>query len=191
LLANTITLNSDGWVRDNHLSAAEVLAPQWYVLYTRSNCEQVVYDQLVKKEFCLFLPKIPQRLRRDEFQRVSHTPLFPGYLFLHHTMDKVSYIELRKARGLVTVLGEKWDCLATVPNKEIEAIQSALRANVRVWPHPYLREGTKVRLLHGPLTGVEGVLVQVKPSKGLLVLSIDLLHRSIAIEVDYTSVASI
>jgi len=179
-------------MRDNHRYGTKVLPPpSWYVLYTRSNCEQLVYNQLEKKGFCLFLPKTPQRLRRNDFQRVSTMPLFPGYLFLHHTMDKISYVELRKARGLVSVLGERWDCLATVPNQEIEAIQSALRANVTVWPHPYLREGTKVRLLHGPLTGVEGVLVQVKSKKGLLVLSIDLLHRSIAIEVDYTSVAAV
>jgi transcription antitermination factor NusG len=124
-------------------------------------------------------------------QRVAEIPLFPGYVFLNHTMDKVSYVELRKARGVVSILGGRWDCLATMPNREIEAVQPTLRTNVLLWPHAYLREGTKVRLLRGPLIGLEGVLVQVKPKKGLLVLSIDLLQRSIAIEVDYTCVAAV
>jgi len=57
-----------------------------------------------------------------------------------------------------------------------------------VVPHPYLREGMRVRITHGPLNGVEGILVQSKPNKGLLVLSVDLLRRSIAVEVDETVV---
>jgi transcription termination/antitermination protein NusG len=186
-----MTLDAEDWSRDIPHNDTKRLASCWYVLYTRSNCEQLVCDQLMKKGFSLFLPKIRRAHRHGEMQRVADAPLFPGYVFLNHTMDKVSYVELRKARGMVSVLGERWDCLATVPNKEIEAIQSALRANVPLWPHAYLREGTKVRLLHGPLTGVEGVLVQVKAKKGLLVLSVDLLQRSVAIEVDYTCVAAV
>jgi transcriptional antiterminator NusG len=56
--------------------------------------------------------------------------------------------------------------------------------------HPYLREGQRVRITHGPLSGVEGILVHTKPTKGLLVLSIDLLRRSIAVEVDVALVGA-
>ena len=55
-------------------------------------------------------------------------------------------------------------------------------------PFPYLREGQHVRITRGPLAGVEGLLVHVKPNKGLLVLSVDLLHQSVAVEVDCTDV---
>jgi transcriptional antiterminator NusG len=114
--------------------------------------------------------------------------MFPGYLFLHHGMDKASYIEVRKARGLVSVLGDAWDRLAVVPDGEINAIQTVLQARVPVWPHTYLREGQRVRVTHGPLADVEGTLVRQKLNKGLLVLSVELVKRSLAVEVDCTCV---
>jgi transcription antitermination factor NusG len=116
--------------------------------------------------------------------------MFPGYLFLQHAMDKSSYIEVRKARGLVRILGERSDQLAVVPDTEIEAIQRVLRAHLPALPHPYLREGQRVRITRGPLADVEGILVRFKPNKGLLVLSIDLLQRSVAVEVDCTLVVA-
>jgi transcription antitermination factor NusG len=112
--------------------------------------------------------------------------MFASYLFLRHAMDKASYIEVRKMRGLVSILGDRWDCLAVIPDRELEAIQTVLQARVPVAPHSYLRDGQRVRIVHGPLADVEGTLVRQKPHKGLLVLSVGLLQRSIAVEVDCT-----
>jgi transcription antitermination factor NusG len=103
-------------------------------------------------------------------------------------MDKVSYVEVRKARGLVGLLGERWDRLAVVPDREIEAIQNVLRSRMSISPYPYLKEGQRVRITRGPFANVEGLLVRVTPNRGLLVISIDLLHRSIAVKVDCTLV---
>jgi transcription antitermination factor NusG len=105
-------------------------------------------------------------------------------------MDKESFLAIRKARGLVRILGERWDLLSVVPEDEIAAIQRVMQAAIPVLSHPYLHEGQRVRITHGPLAGVEGILVQTKPTKGLLVLSIDLLRRSIAVEVDVTLVGA-
>jgi transcription antitermination factor NusG len=114
--------------------------------------------------------------------------MFPGYLFLHHAIDKASYLAVCQATGLVRVLGERWDQLAVVPDGEIEAIQRVLRARLAVLPHPYLRHGQRVRITAGPLVDVEGILVRSKPNRGLLVVSIDMLQRSVAVEVDCTLV---
>jgi transcriptional antiterminator NusG len=162
--------------------------PQWYALYTRSHCEQLVYDQLVARGFAAFLPKLDVWSRRGGIRHRIPTPMFPSYLFLRHVMDKFSFIKICKARGLVRILGERWDQLSIVPETEIDAIQRVLCAELPVVPHPYLREGQRVRIMTGPLGGVEGILVQSKPNKGLLVLSIELLRRSIAVEVDVTVV---
>lgn len=162
--------------------------PQWYALYTRSHCEQLVYEQLVARGFSAFLPKLDVWSRRGGIRHRIAIPMFPSYLFLHEVMDKYSFIEVCKARGLVRILGERWDRLSIVPEAEIDAIQRVLCTNLPVVPHPYLREGMRVRITHGPLNGVEGILVQSKPNKGLLVLSVDLLRRSIAVEVDETVV---
>jgi transcription termination/antitermination protein NusG len=170
--------------------AGETTGPRWYALYTRSHCEQLVYDQLVAKRFSLFLPKIVVWSQRAGKRHLISIPMFSGYLFLHHIMDKLSYIEVCKARGLVRILGERWDCLATVPEAEIEAIQRVLHAHVPILPYAYLREGQRVRITRGPLAGVEGILVNSKPTKGMLVLSVDLLQRSVAVEVDCSVVVA-
>ena len=88
---------------------------QWHVLWTHSHCEQLVYDQLAAKGLDLFLPKVSIWARLFGTRRLAPAPMFPGYLFLHQAMDKASYLEVRKVRGLVRVLGEGWDRLAVVP----------------------------------------------------------------------------
>jgi transcription termination/antitermination protein NusG len=169
-----------------HTTAA--MEAQWYALYTRSHCEQLVHDQIAAKGFHLFLPKMEVWSRRGGVRHRILTPMFPSYLFMHHAMDKEGYVEVRKARGLVRILGERWDCLSIVPESEITAIQRVMQAKIPVLSHPYLHEGQRVRILRGALAGVEGILLHTKADKGLLVLSVDLLRRSIAVEVDVTAV---
>jgi transcription termination/antitermination protein NusG len=156
----------------------------WHALYTRSHCEQLVCDQLAAKGFSMFLSKIDVWSQRAGRRHLISVPMFPGYLFLQHAIDKSSYIEVRKARGLVRILGESWDKPSIIPDAEIEAIQTTLSASIPVMPHPYLREGQRVYITQGSLRGVEGIFIQSKPEKGLLVLSVDLLQRSIAVEID-------
>jgi transcription termination/antitermination protein NusG len=168
----------------------DLVIPHWYALYTRSHCEQLVCDQLETKGFHLFLPRIDVWSQRAGRRHLISVPMFPGYLFLRHAVDKVSYINVRKARGLVRILGDGWDKLSIIPDAEIEAIRTVLNTSLPTMPHPYLQEGQRVRITRGPLRGIEGVLVQSKPTKGLLILSIDLLRRSVAVEVDCSVVTA-
>ena len=161
-------------------------ARKWYALWSKSHCEQMVFDQLAAKGFQVFLPKIEVWSRRNGGRHCISVPMFPGYLFLHHAMDLNSYIEVLKTRELVRVLGDGRDRLAVVPDAEIDAIQKVVQAHLPALPYPYLREGQRVRITKGPLAGVEGILVHTKPNKGLLVLSIELFQRSVAVEVDCT-----
>jgi transcription antitermination factor NusG len=115
--------------------------------------------------------------------------MFPGYLFLRHHMDKESYVQVLRTRGLARVLGERWDRLAEIPDSEMNPVRVAAAAQCRVLPYPYLREGQRARITRGPLTGVEGILVESRPDQGVLVLSVHLLQRSVAMSVDATTVA--
>ena len=159
---------------------------EWYALWTHSHCEQLVHDQLVAKGFQPFLPTLDVWSRRRGVRRLIRVPMFPGYLFLRGEMNKAAYLHVSAVRGLVRVLGERWDCLAVVPDHEVEAIRRASAAGHHVLPHPYLKEGRRARITHGPLTGLEGILVEDRSKRGLLVLSIELLQRSVAVVVDCT-----
>ena len=166
----------------------ESVSHPWHVLWTRSNCEQLVHDQLVAKGLSLFLPSVEAWTRRGGIRRRARVPLFSGYVFLHQAMDKPTYLEVCKARGLVRVLGERWDRLAAVPASDIEAIRRVVSAGLPALPYPYLREGQRVRIARGPLEGVEGILVRADRKKGVLVVSVDLLRRSVAVQLDCTIV---
>jgi transcription termination/antitermination protein NusG len=163
-------------------------AARWYALWTHSHCEQRVHDQLLGAGFHAFLPTVDQWSRRRGVQHLKRTPMFPGYLFVHHPMDKMALIEVRKVRGVVQVLGERWDRLIAIPDDEIQAIERVVLAPQRMLPFPYLKEGQRTRITAGPLAGLEGILVEAKPRQGLLVLSVHLLQRSVAVAVDGTAV---
>ena len=167
------------------------LDTQWLALWTHSHCESLVHEQLVAKGFHAFLPTIKVWSRRGGARHLIRIPMFPGYLFVRDAMDKHSCIEILKSRGVTRILGERWDRPAVVSDTEIGAIQRLADIDFPVLPHPYLCEGQRVRITHGPLADVEGILVRMKSNKGHLVLSVNLLQRSIAVEVDCTMVAPV
>ena len=169
-----------------HAQRHRLDAGQWYALWTHSHCEQLVHDYLQAKGFEMFLPKIEVWSRRGVTRQRIPAPMFPGYLFLRDDLDHPRYTEILKARGLVCVLGSGWGRLGVVPRPEIEAIQKVVEAKVPALSYPYLRTGQRVRITSGPLRDVEWILVHTKPDKGLLVVSIDLFQRSVAVEVDCT-----
>ncbi|TMJ06144.1 MAG: hypothetical protein E6G99_09230 [Bacillati bacterium ANGP1] len=185
-VATSITPSHPG--RYDLAEATPVAGSRWYALWTRSHCERLVYDQLIARGFELFLPTVEVWSRRGGARRRIRVPMFSGYLFLRSAMDKAHYIEVRKARGLVAILGERWDRLSAVPDQEIEAVQTVVGARLPVLPHAYLQEGQRVRIIRGPLADVQGILVRQDPRRGLLVLSVALLQQSVAVEVDCTDV---
>ena len=162
----------------------------WYAIWTRSHCERLVADQLSAKGFSPFLPEMRVWSKRSGTSRVVRLPMFPGYLLLRYPIEKRSYIEILKARGVVRILEGGWTRLTPIPDHEVEAIQRVVEAGVPVFPYPYFREGDRARVTQGALSGLEGIFIKDKSRKGRLVLSIDLLGRSVAVEVDGADVTA-
>lgn len=161
---------------------------EWYAVWTRSNCERLVEEQLAAKAFDAFLPEMTVRGRRDGRPHITRVPVFPGYLFVRHAMDKTSYVEILKARGVVRILDGGWSRLTPIPAEEVDAIQRLVLSGVPLFSHAYFNQGDRVRVVEGPLVGLEGLFVREQPSRGRLVLSINQLQASVAVEVDSTSV---
>jgi transcription termination/antitermination protein NusG len=161
---------------------------EWYAVWTRSNCERLVEEQLAAKAFTSFLPEMAVRGKRDGTARIVRVPVFPGYLFVRHAMDKTSYVEILKARGVVRILDGGWTRLTPIPADEVDAIQRLVQSGVPLFPHAYFHQGDRVRVVEGPLAGLAGVFVREQPNKGRLVLSINLLQASVAVEVDGANV---
>jgi transcription termination/antitermination protein NusG len=162
--------------------------PAWYAAWTRSHCEHSVAHQLTAKGFETFVPQMPTWSRRGGAAHLIHVPMFPGYLFVRTGIDKQRYVEMLKARGLVRVLGDGWDRLAPIPDSEVDAIQRVVHGDLMVTPHAHLTCGERVTVVDGPLAGIEGIFVQDRPHKGRLVLSVNLLGRSVSVDVDRSAV---
>ena len=162
----------------------------WYAVWTQSHYEHLVAQQLSAKGFAAFLPEMSLWSKREGAKRLTRVPMFPGYLFVRQAMEKKSYIDILKARGVVRILEDGWTRLTPIPDAEIEAIQQVVSADLPVFPHAHLAEGDRVEVTEGPLTGLEGIYIQDKVNKGRLVLSVDLLGRSVSVELDCTAVKS-
>ena len=159
----------------------------WYAIWTRSHCERLVHDQLSAKGFASFLPEIGLWSKRQGRLHVVPAPMFPGYLFVRHSMDKHAYIEMQKVRGLVRILEDGWNRLTPIPDQEVEAVERVQQAGLPMFRHGAMHQGDHVRVTAGPLTGVEGIFVQDNGT-GRLVVSVGLLGRGVAVEIDGTGV---
>ena len=175
---------------DPYARIADTSSEEWYAIWLRSHYEHTVERQLSAKGFHTFLPEITTWSKTGGPKRSIRTPMFPGYLFVRDALDKDRYIAMLKVRGIVRILEDGWSRLTPVPAGDIDAIQQLAQADVLVSPHAHLQQGVRVRVLQGPLTGLEGIFVQDRPSKGRLVVSVNMLGRSVAVDMDNVAVES-
>lgn len=163
----------------------------WYAVWTRSHCEQIAADQLASRGHTVFLPKTLKWGRGLRGRVKSQQPLFPGYFFLRAALDKGTHVDVLKARGVVRVLGASWDRLAPVPDDEMEAIQRVVGCGQPAFRYAALTAGQPVRIVEGPLEGLDGHFVAARPSQGLFLVSVSLLQRSVATTVDASCVVPV
>ena len=164
-------------------TASDVSEP-WRAIYTRHQHEKVIAQVLTAKGLQVFLPLYDSTRRwKDRTVHLS-LPLFPCYLFLRGMEER--RLEVVTTPGIVSILSVNGEP-AAIPESEIESVRRAIEWGNRVEPHPFLRRGDRVRVIAGPLQGLEGILVR-KKNLCRLVLSVELLERSAAVEVDVSSV---
>jgi transcription antitermination factor NusG len=160
--------------------AAEYLWPRWYAAYTAARHEKYVSQQMEGRRIDSFLP-LYRSMRRWKDRRIQlELPLFPGYVFVRMALrDRLQVLQLPGVVQLVSFGGKP----AALPDVEIEALRNGLAGNLCAEPHPYLTVGRRVRIHTGSVAGLEGILLRRK-QKFRVVLSIQLIQRSVAIEVD-------
>jgi transcription antitermination factor NusG len=156
----------------------------WWALYTRHQHERTVADMLSAKGFDVFLPIYESVRRWKDRKKTLSLPLFPCYLFVRGGLDRRLQVVTTPGIHMILHHGER---IATIPEREIEAIQRAVAGDYLVEPHPFLKCGMRVRVLRGALEGVEGLLVR-KKNMFRLVLSVDMLAQSVAVEVNASDV---
>jgi transcription antitermination factor NusG len=161
-------------------SAESIAQLPWYAIRVKSNCERVVSMGLRARGYEDFLPVYRTRRTWSDRQKDIDRPLFPGYVFCRLDLGKRQPVIATP--GVVSIIGIGLTPVA-VSEAEMDAVQKVVRAGLAANPWPFLQVGDRVLIERGPLAGIEGRLVEVKRSIRV-VLSIELLQRSIAAEVD-------
>jgi len=159
----------------------------WWALYTRHQHEKTVATMLSAKGFEVFLPLYESTRRWKDRSKMITLPLFPCYVFLRGGLNRRLQVVTTPGVHMVLLCGER---VAVIPEAEIQAIRRAVEGPFRVEPHPFLKCGERVRVTRGSLEGVEGILVR-KKNLYRLVLSVDMMAQSVAMEIDATDVESV
>ena len=159
----------------------------WFAVRVRPNFEQTVCDGLAIKGFNSFLPTYREPRVWSDRVKFLDLPLFPGYLFCRTAIEH--RLPILTTPGVRDIVGFG-RTPAPVSQAEIEAVQRFIANTLDLRPWPFLQTGEKVVIEKGPLAGVEGVVQEFK-GKFRVIVTISLLQRSIAAEVDGTWVRSL
>jgi transcription antitermination factor NusG len=162
-------------------------APAWGAVYTRHQHEKAISEMLEAKGFEVFLPLYESTRKWKDRRKVLSLPLFPCYVFVRGAHERRLPVLTTPGVHMIISRGER---VATVPDEEIEAIRRIVEGQLSVEPHPFLRCGERVRVVRGPLEGVEGVLTR-KKNQYRLVLSVEMLVQSVAVEIDAVDVVPV
>jgi len=155
------------------------IANHWFALQVRTCFEQACARILKNKGYEEFVPVL-----RSSRAGQDHRPLFPGYVFCRFSGDIKGPIVTTP--GVIRIVGYG-GVPAPISAEEIASIRTIVESGRSVWPVPYLCAGERVRITRGPFNGVVGALLKVKNSQRLVV-SIDILQRSAAVEIGIESV---
>jgi transcription antitermination factor NusG len=182
--------NSDD---ENSLQDLAQLAPweqpghSWYAVRVKSNCEQTAALAIKNRGFEEFVPLYSTKRKWSDRIREVKAPLFPGYVFAR--LDPHNRFPILSVPGVVGIVSFAKQPIP-IPDVEIDAVRLVLQTGAHCGPWPLLKAGQLVRIERGPLAGLEGILLQVK-SKFRLVISVSILQRGVAVEVDHDAIRPI
>lgn len=166
---------------------AQASGSAWYAAYTCARHEKRIAQQLQERRIEYFLPLYRSVRRWKDRKKELELVLFPGYIFVRvQQADRLRVLQLPGVVRFVSFNGQP----AALPENDIEALRNGLLHNLRPENHPYLTSGRRVRVVYGPLSGAQGILVR-RRNNSRLVISIDAIMRSVAVEIDEADIAAL
>ncbi len=160
--------------------ASTATETQWYAVQVRSRQEAYVAQQIDGKGYECFLPSSKRRKVWSDRIRETEEPIFPGYLFCR--FDPMYRLGILTTPNVIQIVGNNRKPVP-VDESEITALQVLVASGLANQSCNYLEVGDRVRIESGPLRGLAGIMVDTRNSRRL-VISVSLLQRSIAVEID-------
>lgn len=153
----------------------------WYAVHTRSRHEKLVAHQLKMRGVCGYLPTRTEMHRWSDRRKKVEVPLFAGYIFVHLADCNERRVEVLRTPGVVGFVGTPPQG-TPIPDEQIEAVRILGNQNLSLAPHPFIKEGQRVRVRGGALDGMEGIFVRGNGHDSL-VISIDAIQRSLSVSI--------
>ena len=159
----------------------------WFALYVQVNHEKEVAKRLDQRAVGCFLPTVECWSKRRDRRKRIQIPLFPGYVFFNVCLDNHIHVQILKTPGVVSILKNSEGPLP-IPAYQIETLKTIMNGVEPPTPHPYLGTGDWAKVVRGPFAGAMGILVRRDQKKGKLVLSLDIIMKSVSVELDVEDV---
>jgi len=159
----------------------------WFAAQVWSGREEISANHLRSRGYDIFLPRYRQYRRWSDRVKKVDRVLFPGYLFCRLHRDVLG--KVLTAPGVIRIVGDSerpW----SIPPEEIDAILRVVDTGLAAEPWPFPLAGKRVRIATGPLQDIEGVVLSTKGGHRLII-SISLLRRSVAVEIEADCVSVI
>ena len=153
----------------------------WFGIRVRSRCEVRAYEDLCLRGFEAFLPLCSVRRRWSDRVKTLQVPMFGGYLFCRFALP--DRLRVLNAAGVAQIVGVG-NTPVPISEAEIRSVQTLVASKVACTPWPYLQAGQRVSIDCGPLAGVEGVIIRAENGKPRVVVSVTMLLRSVAAEIE-------
>jgi len=151
------------------------------------NHEREVAKRLEQKEVGCFLPLMETWSKRRDRRKKIQLPMFPGYVFVHVLLDSYVQLTVVKTPGALSLLHNSQGPLS-IPPYQVENLRTIVNSIQPLEIHPYLRQGDWVHVVRGPLAGCIGILDRLDPKKGRLIVSVDIIKKSVSVELDLEDV---
>jgi transcription antitermination factor NusG len=156
----------------------------WYAIYAKHQHEKSAADLLARKGFETLLPLYRSVRRWKDRNKSVLSPLFPSYLFVRADLSR--RVDILRTPGVFWLV-QSGGCACPVPDADIEAINKMVQSPALIAPHPYLKSGERVRVRHGSLEGLEGILTRFK-NQYRVVVTVEPLRKAVAVEVDLSAI---
>ncbi len=167
----------------------DIWIPRWYALYTRSRFEKKMLCELTDRNVEVFLPMREVLSRWKDRKKRIWIPLFPGYIFINHVDTPENRYKILNVPGAVRFVSVEGHA-EPIPEEQIQAVRKFLESNIALDPYPYMKVGSRVEIVAGPLKGIQGILVK-KRGRFRFVLQVDLIRQAVSVEIDASDVRPI
>ena len=154
----------------------------WYALHTRARHERVVESRLREQGMEIFLPIVREVHRWSDRKKKVEVPLFGCYVFVRCALNEKDRTMVHRVDSVLGFVGVRGVGLP-IPDEQIESIRTVLEQATPWRSHPFLKAGQRVRVRGGALDGVEGVFLSENGDHSL-VISVDVIQRSMAVRID-------